>query len=188
MILLIDNYDSFTYNLSHYFEILKQDVHVFYHDEITIDEIKSLKPKQIVISPGPKSPVEAGISLDVIKYFYKSIPILGICLGHQCLAQYFGGEIIQASEIYHGRTSKITHSEDGLFSQIPSPLTVARYHSLIINPSSLPDCFKVDAWFEKSIMAISHRQYPLFGLQFHPEAILTEFGLDILNNFIKITS
>lgn len=188
MIVLIDNYDSFTYNLVHYFEMLEQEVITFYNDQTSIEQIQSLDPSHIVISPGPKSPNEAGISLDVIKYFYKLKPILGICLGHQCLGQYFGASIAQTSEIFHGRTSEISNNQQGLFVNTPLSFTVARYHSLAIQPNTLPDCFQVDAWYQDTIMAISHRQYPLFGLQFHPEAILTEYGLNLLNQFLIKTS
>ncbi len=186
MIVLIDNYDSFTYNLVQYFQILKQRISVYKNDDITIEEIEALQPDHLVISPGPKAPDDAGISMEVIKFFHNKLPILGVCLGHQCLAQAFGGKIIQAPEIIHGKTSSIRHHYQGLFQGIPSPFQATRYHSLTIEPTSLPDCLAIDAWADQTIMAISHRQYPLFGLQFHPEAILSEHGLTILKNFIDL--
>jgi len=184
MILLIDNYDSFTYNLVQYFQCLNQEVLVYPHDKISITQIKKLAPQLIVISPGPKNPDEAGISMEVIHSFYRTIPILGICLGHQCLAQAFGGKIIPAPEILHGKTSNILHHYQGLFKNIPNLFRATRYHSLVVEVDSLPPCFSIDAWANETIMAISHRQYPLFGLQFHPEAILSQFGLQLLENFI----
>jgi anthranilate synthase component 2 len=185
MLLLIDNYDSFTYNLVQYFEILGQDVLVRTHDTITIQQIKKMKPAYIVISPGPKAPEHAGISISAIQEFYRTIPILGVCLGHQCLAQAFGGTIISAAEIMHGGTSSILHHYQGLFKNIPNLFTATRYHSLAVDGQSLPACFSIDAWANETIMAISHRQYPLFGLQFHPEAILSEHGLSLLENFLR---
>lgn len=184
MLLLIDNYDSFTYNLVQYFQILKQEVVVKKHDQINLKQIKALNPQYLVISPGPKAPEDAGISLAAIKEFYQSLPILGVCLGHQCLAQAFGGHIISAPQIIHGGTSPIRHHYQGLFKNIPNYFTATRYHSLAVEINSLPLCFSIDAWAEKTIMAISHRQYPLFGLQFHPEAILSEHGLSLLENFL----
>jgi anthranilate synthase/aminodeoxychorismate synthase-like glutamine amidotransferase len=188
MLLLIDNYDSFTYNLVQYFEMLGQRVETYAHDQIDIDTINRLSPDYLVISPGPKSPNDAGISLQAILHYYKTMPILGICLGHQCIAQAFGGDIVQAREVIHGKTSPITHHNKGLFANLPSPFLATRYHSLTINPTSLPDCFQVDAWTDNTIMAISHRQHPLFGLQFHPEAILTEHGLTLLEHFLNYES
>jgi anthranilate synthase component 2 len=188
MLLLIDNYDSFTYNLVQYFQHLNQEVLVFEHDKISLNEINELDPQYLVISPGPKSPDEAGISLAVIKEFHQKIPILGICLGHQCLAQAFGGIIIPASEIMHGRTSSILHNYQGIFKNIPNLFNATRYHSLAVDVASLPECFSIDAWADETIMAISHRQYPLFGLQFHPEAILSEHGLQLLENFLNYES
>lgn len=185
MLLLIDNYDSFTYNLVQYFRMLDQEVVIYAHDKISIQEIRTLDPDYLVISPGPNTPNEAGISLEAIRSFYREIPILGICLGHQCLAQAFGGRIVRATEIMHGKTSSITHQQQGLFQNIPIPFTAARYHSLVAEATSLPPCFRVDAWADETIMAIAHRQYPLFGLQFHPEAILSQFGLQLLENFLN---
>jgi anthranilate synthase/aminodeoxychorismate synthase-like glutamine amidotransferase len=185
MLLVIDNYDSFTYNLVHYFQILRQRVQVFYHDKISIDEIRSLAPSHIVISPGPKGPQDAGISVDVIKNFYQHLPILGICLGHQSIAYALNGKITHAPRVVHGTTSLIYHNNQRLFRGITRPFRAVRYHSLAVDNASLPACFHIDAWADKTIMAISHRQYPLYGLQFHPEAILSENGLDLLNNFLK---
>ncbi len=185
MLLIIDNYDSFTYNLVQYFQMLDQKVCVYYNDVISIDEIKALSPQYLVISPGPNAPEDAGISLQAIKELHTLLPILGVCLGHQSLAQAFGGHIIQAPQIMHGKTSAITHTQQRLFKNIPTPFQVTRYHSLAVDSNRLPDCFTVDAWVDDgTIMAISHRQYPLFGLQFHPEAILTEHGMQLLGNFI----
>ena len=185
MILVIDNYDSFTYNLVHYFQILAEEICVYKHDDITIEEISKLKPNYLVISPGPDGPKEAGISLAAIKYFHKQIPILGICLGHQCLGHAFGATIIPAPTIVHGKTSRIKHQQQGLFRGLPTPFSGTRYHSLAIEPQTLPNCFRVDATCDNTIMAISHRNYPLYGLQFHPEAILTEHGMQLLSNFIN---
>ncbi len=185
MLLIIDNYDSFTYNLVQYFQCLNQEVVVFTHDQITIDQIRKLAPQYLVISPGPKSPDEAGISLQAIEELHLEIPILGICLGHQCLAQAFGGKIIPAPEIIHGKTSEILHHYQGLFKNIPNYFKATRYHSLAVEVASLPECFSIDAWTDNTIMAISHRQYPLFGLQFHPEAILSQYGQQLLENFLR---
>lgn len=183
MLLIIDNYDSFTYNLVQYFQCLGDEVHVYAHDAITIDEIKTLAPSAIVISPGPNGPADAGISLEVIHSFHQTIPILGVCLGHQCLAYAFGGKIIPAPQIIHGKTSNIIHNKRGLFQHIPNPFNVARYHSLAVDVETLPNCFAIDAWANETIMAISHRVFPIYGLQFHPEAILTEHGMQLLANF-----
>jgi len=188
MLLLIDNYDSFTYNLVQYFQQLNQDVRVFEHDKINLNQIEKLAPQYLVISPGPKSPIDAGISLAAIQEFHKHIPILGICLGHQCMAQVFGGKIIPAPEIMHGKTSSILHNYQGIFKNIPNLFKATRYHSLAVDVESLPTCFSIDAWAKDTIMAISHRQYPLFGLQFHPEAILSEYGLQLLENFLTYES
>jgi anthranilate synthase component 2 len=185
MLILIDNYDSFTYNLVQYFQILKQEVHVFKHDEISIDQIKSFNPDHLVISPGPGNPDQAGISLEAIKFFAGQIPILGVCLGHQCIGQFYGGYIVQAKKIMHGKTSPINHTESGLFQDLPSPLQVTRYHSLAIDAHTLPDCLEVTATDEQGeIMAIAHRSLPIYGVQFHPESILSEGGVKILGNFI----
>lgn len=185
MLLMIDNYDSFTYNLVQYFLCLDQEVLVYAHDAIDIPTIEALNPDHIVISPGPKGPTDAGISLALIKEVYQRIPLLGICLGHQCIGHAFGANIVSAPEIIHGKTSDIQHKGQGLFKGIPSPFKATRYHSLAIENNTLPRTFSVDAWTGDTIMAISHNDYPLFGIQFHPEAILTEYGMEILANFIK---
>lgn len=185
MLLIIDNYDSFTYNLVQYFQCLNQEVVVYTHDQISLAQIKSLSPKHLVISPGPKAPDDAGISMAAIREFYRDIPILGVCLGHQCIAQIFGGRVISAPQIMHGKTSLIQHNRQGIFHNIPNPFRAARYHSLAVEKSTLPDCFSVDAWVDETIMAISHRQYPIFGLQFHPEAILSQYGHQLLENFLQ---
>ncbi|WP_115707449.1 anthranilate synthase component II [Legionella sainthelensi] len=185
MLLIIDNYDSFTYNLVQYFQYLNQEVIVFTHDQISVTQIKKLNPSYLVISPGPKAPKDAGISMEVIYNFYQDIPILGVCLGHQCIAEVFGGKIISAPEIMHGKTSTIIHNHQGIFTNIPNQFKATRYHSLAVDKDSLPDFLSIDAWTDNTIMAISHRQYPIFGLQFHPEAILSQHGLKLLENFLK---
>ena len=183
MLLMIDNYDSFTYNLVQYFKILGQEVCIYAHDEISISMIETLAPDHIVISPGPKAPQDAGVSLAVIKHFYTRTPILGVCLGHQCIAEAFGGVIVPAHAIMHGKTSLITHQGQGLFRDLPSPFIATRYHSLMVDENTLPSVLRVDAWTEDTIMAITHRIYPVYGIQFHPEAILTEHGLLMLQHF-----
>ncbi len=184
MILLIDNYDSFTYNLYQLIGELGFDVVVKKHDEITIQEIESLKPEKIVISPGPKRPEDAGISMDTIKNFYKSIPILGVCLGHQCIGQLFGVNVIHAKDVLHGKTSKVSHDGKGMFEGIKNPFAAARYHSLAIE--KVPEGFELRAWTEdKEIMAIQHKEYPLYGIQFHPESFMTEDGTRLMRNFLS---
>lgn len=185
MLLIIDNYDSFTFNLVQYFQMLDQDVRVFANDKISLEEASALAPSHLVISPGPKRPADAGISMKIINYFHQRIPILGVCLGHQCLAEAFGGVVIPAPQIIHGKTSAITHHRQKLFSGLPSPFAATRYHSLAVEPDSLPSCFSIDAWTGETVMAISHRDYPIFGLQFHPESILSEHGLPLLKNFLQ---
>ncbi|MBN9227735.1 MULTISPECIES: anthranilate synthase component II [Legionella] len=185
MLLIIDNYDSFTYNLVQYFQCLNQEVLVYTHDQISISQIKNLAPAHLVISPGPKAPNDAGISMEAIQTFYRTIPILGICLGHQSIAQVFGGRITPAPEIMHGKTSAIVHNQQGIFKNIPNHFKATRYHSLAVENDSLPECLTIDAWANNTIMAISHRQYPVFGLQFHPEAILSQYGLQLLENFLQ---
>jgi anthranilate synthase component 2 len=169
----------------HYFQSLNQEVVVYTHDQIHLKQIKKLAPQYLVISPGPKAPNNAGISMEAIRAFYREIPILGICLGHQCIAQAFGGLIVPASEIIHGKTSTIVHNQLGLFKNIPNHFQATRYHSLAVDKNTLPECFSIDAWVGDTIMAISHRQYPIYGLQFHPEAILSQYGLQLLENFLK---
>jgi anthranilate synthase component 2 len=190
MLLMIDNYDSFTYNLVQYFGELGADVHVHRNDKITIDEIEALQPEKIVISPGPCTPNEAGISLEVIKHFAGKVPILGVCLGHQSIGQAFGGEIIHARAIMHGKTSPIFHNNTSVFKGLDNPLTATRYHSLVINKDNLPDCFEVTAWTQNDdgsldeIMGVQHKTLPIEGVQFHPESILTQQGHELLKNFL----
>ena len=191
MILMIDNYDSFTFNIVQYLGELGADVLVKRNDEISIDEIKTLNPDRIVISPGPCTPNEAGVSIEVVEKFCKYKPILGVCLGHQTIGQAFGGKIVAAKKIMHGKTSKIIHDGDYLFSNIKQKFTATRYHSLVIDPDSLPDSLIVtartdDSDNESEIMGVRHRDYELFGVQFHPESILTESGHKLLENFINV--
>ncbi|MDD5432137.1 MAG: aminodeoxychorismate/anthranilate synthase component II [Candidatus Omnitrophica bacterium] len=187
MILMIDNYDSFTYNLVQYLGVLGEEIKVFRNDAITIEEIKKLKPKKIVISPGPGRPEDAGISCSVIKEFAGKIPILGVCLGHQAIGYCFGGKIIPSGKLMHGKTSRIYHNNKGIFKGIPNPFEATRYHSLLVERKSLPACLEIAAWTkEKEIMGLKHKAYPLWGVQFHPESILTKSGMKILKNFINL--
>ena len=186
MLLMIDNYDSFTYNLVQYFGELGEAVHVYRNDAITIKEIAAMKPERIVISPGPCSPAEAGISVAAIKEFAGKIPILGVCLGHQSIGAAFGGEIIHAQKLMHGKTSAIHHQGIGVFRALPNPFAATRYHSLAISRESLPDCLEITAWTEDGeIMGVRHRQHAVEGVQFHPESILSEHGHQLLQNFLK---
>lgn len=189
MLLMIDNYDSFTYNLVQYFGELKEKVKVFRNDKITISEIRKMNPDKIVISPGPGRPESAGISKEIISNFKGKFPILGVCLGHQCIGEVFGADIIRAKRIMHGKTSKIDHDNSKLFENIPLGFEATRYHSLIINRETIPDCFKISAWTDQDeIMGVSHKKYLIEGIQFHPESILTGKGKEILNNFLKMAS
>ena len=186
MILMIDNYDSFTYNLVQYMGELGADIHVERNDCISISEIESLKPKKIVISPGPCTPAKAGISVEVIKNFAGKVPVLGVCLGHQSVGAAFGGEIIKAGKLMHGKTSKVRHDGKTLFKNLPNPFTATRYHSLVLNRKTLPDCFEITAESEDNeIMGIRHKDLSVEGVQFHPESILTPNGKDLLMNFIE---
>lgn len=186
MILLIDNYDSFTYNLYQYMGIFNDDIKVVRNDKITIEEIKALAPERIVLSPGPKSPKEAGICMDAVREFYDKIPILGICLGHQSIGEAFGATVSYAKKIFHGKQSEITHTGDSVFTGIDSPIKVARYHSLAVKKEGLPDCLRILAETDDGeIMAMRHKEYPVVGLQFHPESIYTEHGKRMLENFIN---
>ncbi|PHS74031.1 MAG: anthranilate/aminodeoxychorismate synthase component II [Porticoccus sp.] len=191
MILMIDNYDSFTYNVVQYLGELKADVQVFRNDEITIAEVEALAPEKIVISPGPCTPNEAGISVALVKTFAGKIPILGICLGHQSIGQAFGARVVRARQVMHGKTSSIYHADTGVFRGLSNPLEATRYHSLVVERETLPDCFEITAWTRTEdgqvdeIMGLRHRDYALEGVQFHPESILTEHGHDLLQNFLQ---
>lgn len=187
-VFIIDNYDSFVYNLDHYVKHLNFKTMVFRNDKITIDAIASQKPSHIIISPGPCSPNEAGLSNDIIKTFFKDIPILGVCLGHQCIGAAFGASIIRSTYPMHGKTSVIKHNNKGIFKNLKNPLSVMRYHSLIIDHNLNDDIEITSTTDDNQIMAIQHRQFPLFGVQFHPESVLSEQGFDLLNNFLKIKS
>jgi anthranilate synthase component 2 len=186
MLLMIDNYDSFTYNLVQYLGELGEDVRVFRNDEITLDEVGLLRPSAIVISPGPCTPKEAGVSVALIERYAADVPILGVCLGHQAIGQAFGGRIVHAKSVMHGKTSAIHHEGKGIFAGLPNPLTATRYHSLVIERESLPASLEITAWSEDGeIMAIRHRDFAVEGVQFHPESILTEAGHDLLRNFLR---
>ncbi|GAB2489825.1 anthranilate synthase component II [Arenimonas alkanexedens] len=191
MLLMIDNYDSFTYNLVQYFGELGQDVKVVRNDDLTVAQIAALKPDHIVISPGPCTPNEAGVSLEVLEKLAGQVPILGVCLGHQSLGQAFGGEVVRARTIMHGKTSPIRHKGQGVFAGLPDPFEATRYHSLVVRKESLPDCLEITAWTEHEdgsmdeIMGLRHRTLAVEGVQFHPESILTQHGHDMLRNFIR---
>ncbi len=186
MILMIDNYDSFTYNLVQYLGEMGKKLVVKRNDQITIDEIRKLKPERIVISPGPGSPKDAGVSNAVIRTFGATIPTLGVCLGHQCMGEVYGGKVVLAGRIMHGKTSDIYHRNDLLFRGLENPFPATRYHSLLVERQSLPDCLKVTAWTdEDEIMGLSHKEHPVVGVQFHPESILTQAGKKILRNFLE---
>jgi anthranilate synthase component II len=186
MLLMIDNYDSFTYNLVQYLGELGEDVRVFRNDEITLEEVEQLKPERIVVSPGPCTPNEAGISVPLIQKFSDRLPILGVCLGHQSIGQAFGGRIVHAQTLMHGKTSPVRHEDRGVFRGLPNPLVATRYHSLVIERASLPDCLEVTAWTDDGeIMGVRHKTLPVEGVQFHPESILTEHGHDLLANFLR---
>ncbi len=191
MLLMIDNYDSFTYNLVQYLGELGEDVRVYRNDEINLDEIESLQPDRIVISPGPCTPEQAGISVAAIKTFAGKIPILGVCLGHQSIGQAFAGKIVHAREVMHGKTSPVFHANIGVFRGLPNPLTATRYHSLVIDKATLPDCLEITAWTcnddgsMDEIMGVRHKELDIQGVQFHPESILTQHGHDLLKNFIQ---
>lgn len=189
MLLMIDNYDSFTYNLVQYFAELGEEVVVYRNDEITLEKISELKPERIVISPGPCTPNEAGVSLSVIDQFSGDIPVLGVCLGHQSIGQAFGGKVVHAKQLMHGKTSLIFHNNQGVFHNLPNPFVATRYHSLVVERATLPDCLEVTAWTEDGeIMGLRHKTRAIEGVQFHPESILSEHGHDMLENFLKQTS
>ena len=192
MIVMIDNYDSFTYNIVQYLRELGAEVQVFRNDEIEVSHIDDLSPDRLVISPGPRTPQYAGISNSVIKSFSRKIPILGICLGHQCIGQFFGGKVIPAKRVMHGKTSLIYHNQTAIFKDLISPFPATRYHSWVVERLDLPDCLEVTAWTETingetdEIMSLRHKDLPLVGVQFHPESILTSYGHDILKNFLDL--
>ncbi|UJJ30355.1 aminodeoxychorismate/anthranilate synthase component II [Halopseudomonas maritima] len=191
MLLMIDNYDSFTYNVVQYLGELGADVKVVRNDELTVAEIEALNPERIVVSPGPCTPNEAGVSVPVLKHFAGKLPILGICLGHQSIGQAFGGDVVRARQVMHGKTSPVYHEELGVFAGLNNPLTVTRYHSLVISRDTLPDCLELTAWTQHDdgsvdeIMGVRHREYMIEGVQFHPESILSEQGHEMLANFLK---
>lgn len=187
MLLVLDNYDSFTYNLVQYFGELGAELLVKRNDEITIDEIRAMKPEKIVISPGPCTPNEAGISCDVIREFSENTPILGVCLGHQCMGQVFGGDVVRAERLMHGKTSPIIHDGRGVFNGLPNPFEATRYHSLLVKRETFPDCLEITAeTAEKEIMGLRHKTLPVHGVQFHPESILTTEGKHLLKNFLQL--
>ncbi len=192
MLLMIDNYDSFTYNLVQYFGELGEETLVYRNDKISIPEIEALSPKRIVVSPGPCTPNEAGISLELIEHFKGKLPLLGVCLGHQSIGQAFGGRIVHAKEIMHGKTSEVHHNNRDVFAGLGNPFTATRYHSLVIEQETLPDCFEVTAWTQTEegemdeIMGVRHKEYVISGVQFHPESILTSYGHELLRNFLEI--
>ena len=187
MVLMIDNYDSFTYNLVQYFGELGADLEVYRSRKIGIAELDALEPERVVISPGPCTPREAGISNDAIKHFAGKVPILGVCLGHQCIGDVFGGEIVRADRLMHGKTSMIHHNENELFTDLDNPFEATRYHSLIVKKETLPECLEITAWTDQDeIMGIRHKSLPIWGVQFHPESILTASGKDLLGNFLTL--
>ncbi len=191
MLLMIDNYDSFTYNVVQYLGELGAKVAVHRNDEISLADIEAMAPERIVLSPGPCTPNEAGVCLDVVRAFGPRLPLLGICLGHQCIGQAFGGEVVRADAVMHGKTSLVHHEGEGLFAGLPAPLQATRYHSLVVARDSLPGCLEVTAWTERDgavheLMGCRHRQFPIEGVQFHPESIFTESGHDLLRNFLNL--
>ena len=186
MLLFIDNYDSFTYNIVQYFGELGQEVLVRSNDGITLEEIAALAPQYLVIGPGPCSPKEAGVSVEAIRYFAGRLPVLGVCLGHQAIGEAFGGRVVRAQELMHGKVSPVYHNNGGVFANLPNPVTCTRYHSLAVERASLPDCLEVSAWTQDGeIMGLRHKEYAVEGVQFHPEALLTEHGHDMLANFLR---
>ncbi len=187
MILVIDNYDSFTYNLVQYLGELGANLEVIRNDAVTLEEVEAMNPERLVISPGPCTPKEAGLSCRIIERFAPRIPVLGVCLGHQCIGEVFGGEVVRADRVMHGKTSAIHHNGRGVLKGIPSPFEATRYHSLIVRRDTLPECLEIDAWTDDgTIMALSHRELPVWGVQFHPESILTGEGKSILRNFLSL--
>ena len=188
MLLMIDNYDSFTYNLVQYFQELGEEVEVFRNDKITVDEIERKKPRRLVISPGPCSPAEAGVSVEAIRELAGKMPILGVCLGHQSIGHAFGGRVVRAASLMHGKTSPIHHDGRGLFTDLSNPFDATRYHSLIVERESLPECLRITAWTkEQEVMGMEHVELPLWGVQFHPESILSVEGKKLLKNFLEMS-
>ncbi len=191
MLLMIDNYDSFTYNIVQYLAELGADVQVYRNDEITVEQIEALKPERLVVSPGPCTPNEAGVSMDAIRHFAGKLPILGICLGHQAIGQVYGGDVIRAGRVMHGKVSPVYHQDTGVFRGLSNPLQATRYHSLVIDQNTLPDCLEVTAWTRnddgsiEEIMGVRHKTLPIEGVQFHPESIMTEQGHELLRNFLR---
>ena len=187
MLLILDNYDSFTYNLVQYFGELGAEMKIFRNDALTVDEVKALAPQRICISPGPCTPNEAGISLELIRALGATTPILGVCLGHQSIGQVYGGDVVRADRLMHGKTSPIHHNGTSVFTGLPSPFEATRYHSLIVKRETLPDCLEITAWTEEGeIMGLRHKEHPVHGVQFHPESILTENGKQMLENFLRL--
>ena len=187
MILVIDNYDSFTWNLVQYLGVLGADTRVVRNDEVTIGQVEALKPAKILVSPGPCSPTEAGISCDIFRAFGARLPVFGVCLGHQCIGQVYGGKVVRAARLMHGKTSPIHHDGTGVFRGMPEPFDATRYHSLLVERSSLPDCLIVNGWTaEGEIMGLRHRELPVFGVQFHPESVLTQEGMRLMRNFVEM--
>lgn len=191
MLLMIDNYCSFTYNIVQYFGELQQDIQVWRNDKVSLDDVKDLSPKAIVIGPGPCTPTEAGLSLEILDKLGKQIPVLGVCLGHQAIGQAFGGSVVRAGEVMHGKRSKVYHTGKGVFTNLPNPFWVTRYHSLVIDKQTLPECLEMTAWTQNAdgsveeIMGVRHKTLPIEGVQFHPESILSECGYQLFNNFLK---
>ena len=187
MLFILDNYDSFTYNLVQYFGELGVEMEIFRNDALSVDDVKKLAPEKICISPGPCTPNEAGISLDLIRELGPTTPILGVCLGHQSIGQVYGGEVVRADRLMHGKTSPIHHNSTSVFAGLPNPFEATRYHSLIVKRETLPDCLEITAWTaEKEIMGLRHKEHPVHGVQFHPESILTEHGKQMLETFLKL--
>jgi len=187
MLLILDNYDSFTYNLVQYFGELGAEMKIFRNDALTVDEVRKLAPERICISPGPCTPNEAGISMDLIRELGATTPILGVCLGHQSIGQVYGGDVVRADRLMHGKTSPIHHNGTSVFKELPSPFEATRYHSLIVKRDTLPDCLEITAWTEEGeIMGLRHKEHPVHGVQFHPESILTEHGKQMLENFLAL--
>jgi len=187
MILVIDNYDSFTYNLVQYLGMLGATVQVVRNDELTLPEIEALAPEKILVSPGPCSPAEAGVSVDVIRHFGEKLPVFGVCLGHQSIGHAYGGRVVRAERLMHGKTSPIHHDNSSVFAGMPQPFDATRYHSLLVERASLPDCLRVTAWTEEGeIMGLAHKQLPVFGVQFHPESVLTQEGMRMMRTFLEM--